>query len=181
MIIIKLQDYEIDLKLIKPKNVKKSDKYSKVIYKFLKNNPRMRRVWFDEAIYDSNSNNYIRKPFDVDNMNLRNLFFGMPETENSICITGKCIGSLIQEVKKSQEIYFYMGYQSSHYVEVTKEFFDKYIEIGRCIYGHYNWLPNDENRYTYINDTHRKCNWCGKEQCEKTIIHKYEIKTWEDC
>ena len=38
--------YELDLKRIKPKNVKKSDKYSKQIYQFLKKNPHRSNVYY---------------------------------------------------------------------------------------------------------------------------------------
>lgn len=180
MVIIRLQDYELDLKQIKPKNIKKSDKYSKAIYKYLKDNPWYRTVWFDESYYDVDTDKWIKKSFDPEHMNLRNLYFGMPEKENSICINGKCINDLISDRRGAQQTYCYIGFKNSHYVEVTKDFFDKYIEIGRCIYGHNVWINNEENRYAYIDNTHRKCNWCGQEQYEKTIVHKYESKVWKD-
>lgn len=174
-----LQNYEIDLSLIKPKNVRKSDKYSKAIYKYLKDNPCYRRVWFDETSYDSDSGKRIKKTFDASNMNLRNLFFGMPENEDSICISGKCINSLIAGGRGSQETFCYIGHETSHYVEVTKEFYEKYIEIGRCIYGHGAWLNDDDERFTYPDDKHRKCNWCGIEEHLETKVHQYTREVWE--
>lgn len=174
-----LQNYEIDLSLIKPKNVKKSDKYSKAIYKYLKDNPWYRRVWFDESAYDSDSDKYIRRTFDVNKMDLGKLYFGMPDGEDSICISGKCISSLISGSRNAQETYCYIGFENSHYVEVTKEFYEKYIEIGRCIYGHHSYLADTDERFTYSDEKHRKCNWCGLEQHLETKEYSYTRCVWE--
>lgn len=176
---MQLQNYEIDLNKIKPKNIKKSDKYSKVIFKYLKNNPQYRRVWFDESAYSMEHGKYVKQKFDVNNMNFKNMFFGILDGENSDCLEGKCIQSLIAGGKGSQENCFYIGHDKSHYVEVTKEFYEKYIEIGRCIYGHKVYLCDDDSRYTYLDNTHRKCNWCGKDQYEETVTYTYERKVWK--
>ena len=174
----KFQEYEIDINKIKPKNTKKSDKYSKAIYKYLKNNPHYRRVWFDKATYGDTLDRKVKKEFDVENMNLRNLFFGLPDAGTSNCITGKCINSLISGAKDTQETFCYIGFIESEFVEVTKEFFEKYIEVGRCIYGHDSYLADADDRYTYIDETHRKCNWCGKEQHQETETYVREHKKW---
>lgn len=178
---IELQDYEIDLRLIKPQNLRKSDKYSKNIYKYLKDNPRLMRVWCDESPFDDTDPLYegcVRKPFDVNNMDLRNLYFGLPEP-GTVCILGKSINSLIHGGRGSQETFSYIGPKCTKYVEVTKEFYEKYIEIGRCIYGHRLHLQDDEDRFTYLDDKHRKCNWCGHEEhlVTKTYTHTYDV--WE--
>lgn len=181
VITIELQDYEIDLSLIKPNYLRKSDKYSKRIYKYLKDNPHLRRVWYDESPFDNTCSPYdrcVRKLFDANKMDLRNLYFGIPEP-GTVCILGKCINGLIQGGGCSQETFTYIGYKCSNYTEVTKEFFEKYIEIGRCIYGHGVWIADDEDRFTYLDDKHRKCNWCGHEEhlVEKTYTHTYDV--WE--
>lgn len=178
MQIIELQNYEIDLKRIKPKNIKKSDKYSKAIYKYLKEHPYYRKVWFDNSSYDSDEEKYIRVNFDINKMNLRNMFFGMPESPESRCITGKCIDSLIQGGSGSQTTYSYIGYENSQYIEVTEEFYEKYIDIGCCIYGHGLWIADDEGRYTYRDKTHRKCNWCGKDEHLETKTYSYTRDVW---
>jgi len=171
-------DYVIDLASIKPKNIKKSDKYSKAIYKYLKNNPYYRKVYFDESKYDSDSENYVKVKFDVNNMDLRNLYFGEPDGLGSNCITGKCINSLIVGGQCSQTTFCYMCNANSNFVDVTKEFYEKYIEIGRCIYGHGVWISDDEERFTYIDPEHRRCNWCGEEEhLEKKVI-TYTRDVW---
>lgn len=177
---IELQNYKIDIEKIKPKNIKKSDKYSKAIYKYLKNNPQYRRVWFNEASYDCELDEPILISFDVNNIKLSKLYFGLPDFGTTNCIEGKCINNLIREGRGSQETYYYIAEKHSHFVEVTEEFFEKYIEIGRCIYGHQFYLNDDENRYTYIDNTHRVCNWCGKKQHEEVITYTYENKIWKD-
>lgn len=174
-----LQNYEINLSLIKPRNVKKSDKYSKEIYKYLKDHPLHRRVWFDQSAYDNDSGKYVRTTFNVNKMNLNKMYFGMPEGEDSICITGKCISSLIAGGRNAQEMYSYIGFENSHYVEVTKEFYEKYIEIGRCIYGHRNYLADADERFTYSDEKYRKCNWCGREEHLETKKYSYTRDVWE--
>lgn len=175
---MKLQEYEIDIRKIKPKNVNKSDKYSKAIYKYVKEHPYYRRVWFDRSSYDCDSDKYNWVDFDVNNMNLRNMYFGMPESPESKCILGKCINSLIQGGNGSQATYLYIGHDNSRYIEVTKEFYEKYLNIGRCIYGHGLWIKDDEERYTYSDKTHRKCNWCGQEEHLEKKTYSYTRDIW---
>ena len=172
------EDYIVDLVSIKPKNVKKSDKYSKAIYKYLKNNPYYRKVYFDESKYDSNSQKYVKAKFDVNNMDLRDLYFGEPDGLGSNCITGKCINSLIMGGQCSQTTFCYICKDCSHFVDVTKEFFEKYIEIGRCIYGHGVWISDDEERFTYIDPEHRRCNWCGEEEYLEKRVTTYTRDVW---
>ncbi|GLB26514.1 hypothetical protein LXJ15735_27550 [Lacrimispora xylanolytica] len=165
---------------IKPKNVKKSDKYSKAIYKYLKNNSRYRKVYFDESKYDCNSEKYIKVKFDVNDMDLRNLYFGEPDGLGSNCITGKCINSLIVGGQCSQTTFCYMCNINSNFVDVTKEFYEKYIEIGRCIYGHGVWISDDEERFTYIDPEHRRCNWCSKEEHLEKKVLTYTKDVWKE-
>lgn len=140
--------------------------------------PCYRRVWFDKSSYDSASEKYILVDFDVNNMNLRNMYFGMPESPESKCISGKCINGLIQGGVGSQTTYLYIGHDNSQYIEVTKEFYEKYIDIGRCIYGHGLWITDDQERYTYYDKTHRECNWCGKKEHLETKTYSYTRDIW---
>ena len=102
----------------------------------------------------------------------------MPESSESICISGKCINSLIRDDIESQTTYLYIGCDNSKYIEVTEEFYEKYIDIGRCIYGHGVWFADDEGRYIYSDETHRKCNWCGKEEHLETKTYSYTRDIW---
>lgn len=66
-------------------------------------------------------------------------------------------------------------------INITKLFWEKYIDIGRCIYGdHSSIMSDDTNRFTYFTPTYRKCNWCGREEhyIEKTFV--YTKKVWEE-
>lgn len=152
--------------------------YSKAIYKYLKNNPYYRKVYFDESKYDSDSEKYIKVSFDVNNMDLRNLYFGEPDGLGSNYISGKCINSLIVGGQGSQTTFCYMCNVNSSFVDVTKEFYEKYIEIGRCIYGHGLWISDDEERFTYIDSRHRRCNWCGKEEYLEKKVITYTRDVW---
>jgi hypothetical protein len=170
--------YEIDLDKIKPANVKKSDKYSKQIYKFLKDNPRYRQVYNDKLKYDSDSKSYVKSDFNPDDVDLSRLYFGNPCINTTNEILGKCIRSLVGNSRDKYTTFCYLCNKESEFVNVTKEFFEKYIEVGRCIYDNHYWLQDEETRYTYIDPIHRKCNWCGKEQEEIEVSRTYTHKEW---
>lgn len=162
MITIELQDYELDLNKIKPKNVRKSDKYDKRIYQYLKNNPEYRRVWFATENQDRVDDDVDAQKFDINNLNLGKLYFGNPNSLSGI--TGHCIRGIVASGKNSQLSFLYIdSSRRTKYIEVTKEFFEKYIEIGRCVYGHKQTIDVD-TRYTYIDNKNRICNWCGKKE-----------------
>lgn len=173
-------EYKIDLKKIKPKNIKKSDKYSKNIYRFLKDNERYRRVFYDKSGYENDSQHYVSKEFDVENIDINNLYFGVPCYDNPHEIIGKCLSGLVSGGQKSFEVFCYFLHRpNAELVEVTKEFYEKYMEIGRCIYGkHPSGLQDEDGRYTYLDDTHRVCNWCGKKEHLETKICSYTRNEW---
>lgn len=102
------------------------------------------------------------------------------ETKNEIAgeITGKCIRTLICNGRDKYTICCYLCNKKSEFVNVTEEFFEKYIEIGRCIYGDHCHMQDEETRYTYIDPTHRRCNWCGKEQEEIEVTQTTTYKEW---
>lgn len=62
-----------------------------------------------------------------------------------------------------------------HSATQTEDFWEQYLEIGRCAYDteHNTHFLDTENRYTYNSETNtRKCNWCGAEHKRRV-----EVKT----
>lgn len=170
--------YVLELNMIKPKNVKKSDKYSSQIYKYLKHNPNYRKVWFDTSSYDIDSGKCVNESFDINSINMRNIYFGIPACDSTICIRGKCVMGLVSGNRGSQVTYSYIGNKNSYYIDITKEFYEKYIEIGRCIYGHNRYIRDEDEKFTYISEKHRKCNWCGKEEYLETKTYSHTRDEW---
>ena len=111
---------------------------------------------------------------------LRALYFGIPDYHYSSCISGESLVSLVGSESDKYTNFCYSCNPSTHFINVTEQFFEKYIEIGRCIYDKHCWLEDEENRYTYIDDTHRKCNWCGVVQHKEIIVHSYNTEEWLD-
>lgn len=49
-------------------------------------------------------------------------------------------------------------------IDITEWFFKEYLKIGRCIFDreHKGWWQGGDTRFTVINKSSRRCNWCGK-------------------
>lgn len=182
-------NYELDLKKIKPKNIKKSDKYSKQIYQYLKKNHLLNKVYYiaTQDVYDSEIQERVTKeiPFDIENFDNRHIWIGEIKREN--CeggyidwMYGNSLSNIVSPCKEKYTVFANPWNTKKTVIDITEQFWNKYVEIGRCIYDHHFWLQDEENRYTYIDDTHRICNWCGQEQHEETVIHTYETRQWVD-
>lgn len=184
-------DYILNINRIKPKNIKKSDKYSKQIYQYLKKNPGHDRVYYIQTqdVYNESKKEFEQKeiPFDTNNINKRYLWVcSIPRREtyenSSGYIDWMYGNSLFTIVSPSREKYTVFANPWNNkktVVDVTKEFWEKYIEIGRCIYGnHTSGLQDEDGRYTYFDDKHRVCNWCGKEEHLETKTYSYTRDIW---
>lgn len=181
--------YELDLKRIKPKNVKKSDKYSKQIYQFLKKNPHQSNVYYiqTQEIYNKETKKFEEKefPFDVSDFNNTQIWIGSIRRENYEdgyidWMYGNSLSTIISPSREKYTVFANPWNNKKTVIDVTEQFWEKYIEIGRCIYDHHHWLQDENERYSYIDEKHRKCNWCGKEQHEEITTHTYENKMWVD-
>lgn len=159
----------MNLNLIKPKIKNESDKYSWNLYKYLKKYPNS-KVYYDKI----NSFTDNEQMYNKDNLTKNDVIIGNI-CENSI--VGVTLSQLLMKVPSMQ--FWYGGAKKTH-VDITNQFFNDYIEIGRCLFDstHDGWLRNTDNRFTYINDEQRKCNWCGIEQHkEKKEVVKI-IEKW---
>lgn len=135
---------------IKPKNVKTSDKYSANLYKYFKKNPNSR-------VFKSKNKN---------NISSTEILIGKANDE---AITGTTLSHILtDDFKKWYILYSEYG----EYEDVTENFMNDYIRIGRCIWDktHSGWVMGDEKRFTYTNKNERVCNWCGEVQRKKEVV-----------
>lgn len=175
-----------DIKLIKPKNIKTSDKYSTNLYKFVKKK-RFAHVYFNKkSCWDGkelklNWNEILPSQIFIGS-NMIDEFY---EDINIGCFIGKSLARIISG-NKLYDCGAYCGfggfYPKRDFIDITEEFWKRYIKIGRCLFlNHDAWCIGQDKRFTYVNNT-RKCNWCGKWQ-KKQIEKETEIKRvvkWRD-
>lgn len=185
------EDYILNINKIKPKNIKKSDKYSKQIYQFLKKNPGHDRVYYIQTqdVYNKSKKEFEQKevPFDTNHISIRYLWIcSIPRRERYEnpkgyidWIYGNSLSTIVSPSREKYTVFANPWNNKKIVVDVTKEFWEKYIEIGRCIYGEHPFgLQDDDGHYTYYDSTHRKCNWCGKEEHLETKTYSYTRDEW---
>ena len=181
--------YELDLMAIKPKNIKKSDKYSKQLYNYLKKNTGYRQVFYiqTQEVYNKETEEWEEKeiPFDINDFRLDKIWIGYIRRETYEegyidWMYGNSLRTIVSDSKEKYTTFANPWNNKKTVVDVTEEFWNKYIEIGRCIYDHHYWLRDEEQRYTYLDPYHRRCNWCGQEQHEETVTYTTERKEWKN-
>jgi len=168
-----VSDKQYDLNRIKPKNIKISDKFSRKLYKQLKEISKEK--YHNIKIYWNASSRWDGSHMPFENV----ISSGGFTTLNQIMIspdgnkrTGYFLSSIITGNKKAERFALPHTWEL---IDITDWFFDTYEKIGRCIYSpHDGWIAEDEDRFTYINNT-RKCNYCGKWQ-QKEIKKVQTIK-----
>jgi phenylpropionate dioxygenase-like ring-hydroxylating dioxygenase large terminal subunit len=194
VIINSCDNYRLDLNMIKPRNIKKSDKYSKQIYQYIKKNPGKDRVYYisSQDIYNNESKDFELKdiPFDIDNINARYLWIGSKPVRNEYTegdkvtgyidwLYGNSLSTITSPSREKYTVFANPWNNKKTVIDVTEQFWEKYIEIGRCIYGNHPYgLQDDEERYTYIDDKNRRCDWCGKEEHLETKTVTYTRDEW---
>lgn len=179
----------MELKQIKPKG-KESDKYSINLYKYLKKNPEYNKVYYQTMHYvkvgcgenHKEIYEYRHRDFDINDFKLTEIYlsaYPIWYIQRDDILTGSKLISILRGGRGMYENFAYCS--TSHelnYVDITDIFWDKYIEIGRCIWDnkHNGYLQNDDNRFTYIDENNRICNWCGEKQHRKIKIEHIEKK-----
>lgn len=91
---------------------------------------------------------------------------------------GNSLATIVSSSKEKYTVFANPWNNKKTVIDVTKDFWEKYIDIGRCIYEHGVWIVDDEDRYTYSDATHRKCNWCGKEEYLEKKTYSYTRDEW---
>lgn len=164
------------LKKIKPSNAnhkeKQSDKYSYLLYEFLKKNKKMRvlkvfskpggsyQIYFAEKVYLNPK--LTSFPNFVGFASLFNIITGIRKSKINLC---------------------YMIDDFSLAEDITDDFYKKYAKFGRCY-----WIDHDgaldyseKGKYVYTK-TGRRCTWCGKwftKKIKKVVTIKRET-VWEE-
>jgi hypothetical protein len=182
---------ELDLKKIKPKDIKISDKYSANLYKFLK------KTGYGNVYFNTNNGTMKEKEtieLDWNNLRAYNIFIGsniMDDTYNmndENINFGQVIAKRLNSILSGVKIYQTGAYCAfGHYwvnrdwIDITEEFWKRYEQIGRCLFiDHDGWCQDDNNtRFKYIDEDTRICNWCGKTEHRriKEVVKHKEI--WE--
>lgn len=163
----------INLELIKPKVKGESDKYSWNFYKYLNKlkNKDVRIYYRTHSCINGDKINFNEHEF----VTIETLVV------SSVLRTDEgLIGSTLSNVLRGERIEeFYYSNIHKDYYEITEEFFNLYLDKGRCLfdYNHNGWLAYDSNRFTAYDD-HRICNYCGKRQNKKVEIISEEVTNW---
>ena len=173
---MKLNIDNLLLKKIKPQIKGESDKYSWNLWKWLnKYKTEKLRVYYlpnhEDDKYD---------PTDFDNVQI---LIGERWRDN--CIVGMTLRTIIATDRGLQSGAFTTGCGYNVHVaqDVTEQFFEDYIEFGRCfLFEHGAWLRNGDKQFTYQDDgNERWCNWCGRVERKRIEVETKIIERviWE--
>lgn len=162
-----------DLSLIKPKIKGKSDKYSWNFYKYLnKLKTKDIKIYYRKYDYFSGA----LTDFNETDFSTGNTLIISKVIKHDKGLIGSSLSSVLRSGKIDE--YYYSNIHNN-YFEVTEEFFDLYLDKGRCLFdfNHNGWLAYDDDRFT-IYDKYRICNYCGKRQSKKVEIINEEVVNW---
>lgn len=168
----------MDIKIIKPKQKNKSDKYSWQLYRYFEKNElslgNIRVIYSKENIFNGES-----IELDKNKLNTNQIWIGNYEADG-LWFHGNAIGTIIGCSREKYTVFANPWLKNKEIIDITDWFINEYIKIGRCIWdkSHTGWLKDDDNRFTYIDDNNRKCNWCG-EVHHREIIKKIKIERKE--
>lgn len=154
----------LDLNLIKAKPNNEAEKFSIHLYRFIKNWRKERERVMPEGdvkIYSDGKSYYIGRKTSKHNFIGRRL--------NQVC----------NGVRGYKESYAYPNKLSEILTDVSKAFFDKYLQIGKCAIAH----DKDNHYWHFFMDSDdgeiKTCINCGLVMKKKvTKVEKY-ITTWE--
>lgn len=162
----------IDVKSIKPKRSKISDKYSWNLYQFLKKHPHYRVFWMEKDRFFGD----LVKFSEIERA--RNISSHIVIGYSTNTYSGAFLGDIMQ--KSNPTTWSLMLYDPKWFTDITDWFIDMYQKIGRCAFDpkHTAWYKGDEDRFIEVTNNTKKCRWCG-EWFEKKIEKRVEIKRYE--
>lgn len=164
------------IKKIKPskenyKN-KESDKYSFLLYEFLRKNKNMRVL----KVYSKEFGTY--KIYFAERVQLNPKLTSFPNFSLFASLFDILTGT-----RKSKINLCYILESFDQAEDITDEFYESYAKIGRCY-----WIKHDsgldysnKGKYVYTK-TGRKCTWCGKwftKKIKKVVTIEREV-IWEN-
>lgn len=155
----------MELTLIKPKNLKVSDKYSANLYKYLKKNPNS-RIYMNKTCLIKE----VPLTYQIGELSIYNTYVG--QLGGNFLIGNK----LIEILRKPNKQKWAFMKSDLEIEDITDQFMHDYKLIGRCLWDgkHNKWQLGTENRFTYINDNERFCNWCGCHQNKRIEVEVIE-------
>jgi hypothetical protein len=164
--------------LIKPKDGKKSDKYSVNLWRFMVENyydgQRCDRVYATQwSIMDGSL-----LPFDKENPKASELFIG--RLDETGFMTGSKLSRITSGGKGYKECFAMIPNSYPNAIDVTDWFWSEYIRIGRALWDvdGESYMLGDEGRFTYVGNT-KRCNWSGR-WYKKKVVKKVKIERREE-
>mgnify|MGYP000406658812 CR=1 FL=1 len=160
----------MDIKQFKPKNIKRSDKFSANLFKFMRKNESWGLHVYSPQI-DWNMN---FQKFNYDDPRTRSIYIGFRDDQG--WLVGRCLADIICADRNVTECYAYSpGKDDVFYrnmIEISDWFFTEYARIGRALWDKEgaNFMIGSENRFTIVGNT-KRCNWSGR-WYEKKITKK---------
>ena len=147
------------LKTIKPQLRGKSDKYAWFIYKFLFEQSKAGTLKYYKVMwYKRNQSSANITEFEGRKENsLTNIFF---ITDIDGGISGVNLSNVI--MGKYYETYFDV-LSGDNFKDITDWFEMEYAKNGRCLFDstHTKYFTDAEHRFSFKDDNHKVCNWCG--------------------
>lgn len=179
------------LNKVKPKLKNESDKYSVNLYKVLaKINKEYKQLEKDHGSELSNDikfyfahrdlgwdNKYI--PFTEELFKEKNIDMNIVVSPFGRSSSGYFLSSILKKGLKAEHFSMCV-YDHENFTDITDWFWNKYIEIGRCIFDwrHNGWMLGDKDRYYHINSNNKKCKWCDK-HFHREIVKEVKINRKE--
>lgn len=175
---------DFNVNMIKPEE--QSDKFSWNIYQFIKKHPDCTRVFWHKKNYMNGGIVEFNNRDNVEGASLGwNLFIGRRDKQNFddihfSVVTGNRVRNILGNSRERFNLWSLhpiAGWPTGdEFEDVTEWFWDNYIKFGRCLFdkGHNGWWIGDTDRFTYLDENTRQCNWCG--QIQNKEIYDIEIK-----
>lgn len=150
-----------DIEKYKPNNVKKSDKYSASLYKFLKKHKDCGikayapQWWMLDGSF---------KPFDFDDPKSGEIYIGFRDDLG--WLVGNRLATILLGESEQLKLYSYAPGDGSFYknmIDITDWFYPAYEKEGRALWDRAGTMHmmGDEDRWTYVGNT-RRCSWSGR-------------------
>lgn len=158
---------------IKPKIDKESDKYSWQLYQFVK-----RKRYMNVYVNKEDHNNG-----QLDKCTQRDIIIGSKLSEHNKAVNGNHLSKILSPDRDKYSEWHYLDKRLGwDLIDITDEFWDKYISDGRCTLDREHrgcWIGGD-HRYSIMDEETRKCNWCGKVFKKHFYTETITKEKWEE-
>lgn len=166
-------DYKEIKSKIKPAKKNESDKYSWQLFQFVSKHKNLaERVFVQKRDYNPKG--------EISKANTSDIIIGSYwADDDSMC--GNSLGNIISPSRDKYQRNCYLNKRLGwDLVERTDEFWQGYIDIGRCFLDKEHRYCFTGNRWDYIDSDNRVCKWCGHKQHIERYTFTEERERWID-